>query len=222
MQLCAWWHFTAPLSGSGVELRQFVILEKFTPWADLLLLSAHQSRQFLSPSGVLHLQAVGKSKVWVLWHPAMSSMQCLSQLHAQSMLGASSKEPIPPKISYSLHGTQTYCLNKTLCGSLKRGEEDEVLILIMQKCYLALQVPHQHRWLFGKCLQCILHAAEEELASKGHVGMQLTSYIKCQEITWLRLPILPLFAKQFFRHLIEDNLKILQLLHVVPNRKNIL
>lgn len=45
-----------------------------------------------------------------------------------------------------LHDIQTYCLNKALCCSLKRGEEDKVYILIIRKCYLALlfQVPHQH------------------------------------------------------------------------------
>lgn len=76
--------------------------------------------------------------------PSSARQQCLSQLHAQEHVGGSSKELIPPKKCYSLHDTQTYCLNKALCGSAERGEEDEVLILIMQECYLALQVPHQH------------------------------------------------------------------------------
>lgn len=107
-------------------------------------------------SGVLHLegsgeeQSVGSVAPSSVKHAVPEPAPCSEHVGAQQQGAHSTKKMLSSAIP--LHDSQTYCLNKALCSSLKRGEEDEVLILIMQECYLALQIPHQCRWLSGKCL----------------------------------------------------------------------
>lgn len=174
VQLCAWWHFTAPFSGSRAELRY-----NFSVWKYLHPEWSHCHPPLTRAPG--SSAPLAYATYWGRWEWAKHGSCGAQVCQACDASASSTRVPLPcaehseserpgaktvsevmaweppNKLLSSaipLHDIQTYCLNKALCCSLKRGEEDKVYILIIWKCYLALlfQVPQQHRCLSGKCL----------------------------------------------------------------------